>query len=596
MNMYLRESKRSQWILIAGLVILVTSIFFSLGILFHLEDSLIQVFHVLEEAGIDREEYNHELVVEGINRLILITSGLCVFALLVISYALYAMRQENQKRSVLMRELQSSQEAAQESSRLKSQFLATLSHEIRTPLNGIIGLSDLMRRSDLNRIAKEHADIIHQSGKTLLRIINDILDFSKIEAGRIQLEKTNFSILDICDQVIHLLSPRAKEKSLRLHLDLDPRLPATVVGDADRLSQVLFNLMGNAVKFSSEGTVSLKVRRLGERKIQFVVQDQGIGLTETQKKQLFQAFVQFQKAGTSGEPGTGLGLSISQRLVEAMGGKIEVQSEVGQGSQFSFTLPFDDLSSQTLSLDDRKREKMNLESLIASIPGDVVILVVEDNPTNQIIAQSILGQIGVHVLLASNGKEALDIVCKSKVDLILMDCQMPEMDGFETTRRLRNDQYAMPIVAMTANASAADEKSCLASGMNDFVSKPVTVESLMAVVLRNLNLHRTPIVMDVFKDLQSKIGADSMAQVLAVYRKTLPEMRELIKKHIEVESLEDLKRLGHRYRSAAMSLGAQDFAGLCVQLENSQSFAEAKALTEQLQKSSIELESFLEKI
>ena len=361
----------------------------------------------------------------------------------------------------------------------KSDFLAMMSHEMRTPLNGIIGMSGLLESKNLDDSQRECVEVIRRSGETLLAIIDDVLDFSKIEAGRLTLESADFDPARAILDAIQIVERSAVAKSLTLSTHLDPALPAMVSGDVMRLRQVLLNLLSNAIKFTSEGEIvvrgELRSAASDGYELYFSVTDGGIGISEEQQARLFQPFSQANASTARMFGGTGLGLAICKRLAGLMGGNIGVESRPAQGSCFWFTIRVGAAAPEPLRL-------VAQSGTIGPATG-FRLLLVEDNPINQKVARLVLDKLGYQVDVANNGFEALDAVDSVRYDLILMDCIMPEMDGFEATRRLRSAggrAAEVPIIAMTANAFEDDRKACLAAGMNDFLSKPVRQSELAA--------------------------------------------------------------------------------------------------------------------
>ena len=537
----------------------------------------------VEFESINRRE---PVVINTINRLLQITGFLSFASIAVIIYAVFSMRRENANKARILVEMQALQEQALQASRLKSKFLATVSHEIRTPLNGIIGLSDLLKKRSLTpdfsiSAQRQFIDVIHQSGKTLLRIINDILDYSKIESDQIVFERVEFDIARVFNQVLFTLSAKSAEKNISLSCDVDPTLPRTVLGDPDRLAQVLFNLIGNAIKFTSVGTVTLKIQRgsKSDDSIRFTVVDTGIGIAKEKIPDLFKPFSQGQKNGTSGEPGTGLGLSISKHLVAGMGGEIEVESSKDRGSVFHFEISLPAVNGEKIG--DIKTEIAANIGDTGGLPHDQVransssprILVAEDNPTNQLIAQSMLTALGYNTLLAANGKEAIASCKENEIDLILMDCQMPVMDGFEATEKIRAAGADTPIVALTANASKEDEALCQQAGMNGFLAKPITIDFLAKELARLLPRLENDVDLATLQTLEEKIGKSATHKVVDTFCRSLSEFRGLLSEHIRNEDLQSLQRLGHRFRSAAEACGALPFRNQCAQLEKAESLA-----------------------
>ncbi len=381
-------------------------------------------------------------------------------------------------------------DAAEAANRAKSDFLANMSHEIRTPMNAILGMTHLAQAAKPAEPVGGHLSRIGIAANSLLRIINDILDLSKIEAGKLAIEPAEFALKDLLDDVLALTGLSARQKGVAFRVTVAPDVPPRLIADVDRIGQVLANLCANAVKFTDEGAVKVSVRVVSTEprtvSLLFEVEDSGIGMSPSQVVELFQPFTQVDSSSTRRRAGTGLGLSISMRLAKAMGGGIDVRSVAGQGSVFGFTVPCE-------VVEPGRATGTPASKAAAAAPGSGLvgarILVVEDDEVNQMVAQGILEATGAVVTIAASGRAALEAIWPGAFDIVLMDLHMPDMDGVETTRKLREDPALadLPIIAMTASAMAGDRERLIAAGMNDYVAKPVRIAAIHATLTKWLD-------------------------------------------------------------------------------------------------------------
>ena len=389
-------------------------------------------------------------------------------------------------------ELRLEKDLAERASQAKSAFLANMSHEIRTPMNGILGMAGLLLRGDLSSTERRYAETLQVSAQNLLRIIDDILDFSKVEAGQMLFEALPFKVREMAQQVITLQREAALGKGLNLELEVAPGVPEDLVGDAARLRQVLLNLISNALKFTPAGSVTVRLESRpweedegGGVDLRCSVRDTGIGIPAHIGERLFSPFYQADAATDREFGGTGLGLAICRRIVEAMGGRIGFESAEGKGATFWFEVPLE-LAPDPLEDTESWRDLEGLSGREVQ-PPDRRILVVEDNPVNQLVTLEQLKALGYEATSVASGRAALETLESEPFDLVLMDCQMPDLDGYETTRRLREREKhgpRRPIIALTAHALAEDREKCLAAGMDDFLSKPYTEDALARMVSR----------------------------------------------------------------------------------------------------------------
>ena len=466
-------------------------------------------------------------------------------------------------------QIQRQSEAVEAANRAKSEFLANMSHELRTPMNGVLGMTAILLDTPLSWPQRQYVATIKKSGETLLTLLNDILDFSKIEAGRLEIERVPFSIRAVVDDTMSLFGLSAEQKGLQFRCVVDDNVAEWVSGDPGRLRQVLTNLVGNALKFTSTGEVGLRVHGNNEHQtLRFEVQDTGIGIASETLERLFLPFSQADSSIMRRFGGTGLGLAISKQLVELMGGTFHVESKVGIGSTFSFEVHFPHVVEEHGT--EVAKEQQESQGTALQFQG-ARILVAEDNETNQQVASIMLDHMGCQVRIAGNGVDALSSLALFDFDLVLMDVQMPELDGLKATRRLREQRgrnARIPVIALTAHAMSGFREQCLEAGMNDYLSKPIERDKLAQCLERWL-LHRHVQETGPLSDpgalvcfdragFVARLGHDEglFQELLSAFVTQTGQQLEGLMKALESNDMSAMARIAHTLRGASATMSA----------------------------------------
>jgi signal transduction histidine kinase/DNA-binding response OmpR family regulator len=484
--------------------------------------------------------------------------GLAVIACIACIFAFLYVVNKGRQQERMIEMLNESEKRIKEGAFIKEQFLANMSHEIRTPMNAILGFTNLLKRSDLSSQQTQYVDYIYSSSQNLLTLINDILDLSKIEAGMMQIEQAPFSLNGLISSVKVMFQEKASQKGLLFNISVDPSIHDTLSGDPVRLTQILINLLSNAIKFTDKGFVHLNifpVRQTNDLiELQFSIKDSGVGIAPAKKKAIFERFQQAEAETTRRFGGTGLGLAIVKQLVDLQGGSIEVNSEAGKGSEFVVNLPFrpvyDYAESFPLSQEQVQNPIFNSRVLVA-----------EDNIMNQQLIRHLMKQWQMDFVLVNNGKEAVEALKKEKFTAVLMDIQMPEMDGYDATQVIRTElKLDIPIIAMTAHAMSGEKERCLSFGMNDYISKPVKEAELYSILQQYCGNEDHPQTKDHVIDLQylkelSLGDSEFENAIIRQFIVQVPEELGLLNEAVQKRNKQQIKSIAHGMKSSVAYLG-----------------------------------------
>ena len=470
------------------------------------------------------------------------------------------------------KELEAQKYKAQEATRTKSTFLANMSHEIRTPMNGIIGMTHLALRDNKDKKQKHYLQNINQSATSLLIIINDILDFSKIEAGKLNIEKIDFNLEDLINNIKNMMILKAKEKSLSFDIIYDENTKFYLYGDNLRIGQVLINLINNAIKFTDKGSVKVIISNQNNI-FRFKVVDTGIGLTSEEQSKLFKSFSQADETITRKYGGTGLGLSISKQLIDLMDGKIWVESKIDEGSEFIFEIELPKSKKSNVKIIEVDKQDI-------TVLNGSKLLLVEDNLINQEIIIGLLENSGIDMDIANNGREAIQKFKTKKYELILMDLQMPIMDGYEATTIIRKLDSNIPIIALSANAMKTDIEKTKIIGMDEHLNKPIDIDKLYGVLLKYIskkansvinNIDRKTLEIPNLKYIDTKVGLSHMGENKQLYLKILNNFKANYKNlNLEILSEDELKIMFHTIKGLSANIGAKDLNKIVEKLDNTQ--------------------------
>ena len=494
---------------------------------------------------------------------------IAIVALIAVVSAFWYILNQGKQQQKMINLLNESDRRNKEVANMKEQFLANMSHEIRTPMNAILGFTNLLRRTTLNAEQRQYVQNIHSAGENLLALVNDILDLSKIEAGMMSLEETRFSLHSLVSSVSAMFSEKIKEKNLELHIHIDGDVPDILTGDAVRLTQILVNLLSNAVKFTEEGHIAVRISLVAQTeekaRVRIQITDTGIGISKEKQQTIFERFQQAEAETTRRFGGSGLGLAIVKQLIAMQEGNIELKSEPGKGSQFVIELTYSipDLNQLYEAALSAQEEAVPLQK--------ISVLIAEDNAMNQQLISHLMKSWEIDYRIVNNGKEALEELTRNPYSIVLMDIQMPEMDGYTATNIIRNEmKLSIPIIAMTAHAMTGEKEKCLQLGMNDYVSKPIKETVLYNMIGRHaqnipeeeaeVTTHASDFQHIHLDYLHSLSGGDAEfeKQLLAQFLQQAPEELSQLETAIEDQAFVNVKQTAHSLKSTIGYVGLAD--------------------------------------